>query len=201
MQDWANRHAAHHNRHSPDTSGDVPPSHGHRRNSPTHHARVSRGVSAPSLRPTLIPTPPLPGGDSGMCGDDGDLSPQPLGSGSGGTANSLSKSRRRLPPTPGIQGGGREGGKSYIFIGFTTLGTLGWVSNCFSHWLKCSEGVIVCIIIGGAHQVIGHCLISLEAPQRPMFLLQCLPNKTRGGRGHWTVNYTGAQSCINMLSH
>ena len=107
-QDWANRHAAHHNRHSPDTSGDArrnsPSSHGHRRNSPTHHARVSRGVSAPSLRPTLIPTPPLPGGDSGLCGDDGDLSPQPLGSGSGGTANSLSKSRRRLPPTPGIQG-------------------------------------------------------------------------------------------------
>ena len=131
MQDWANRHAAHHNRHSPDTSHDA------RRNSPTHHARVSRGVSAPSLRPTLIPTPPLPGGESGMCGDDGDLSPQPLGSGSGGTANSLSKSRRRLPPTPGIQGGGREGGQwavyytspqsliLKIFIDFTTLGTLG----------------------------------------------------------------------------
>jgi hypothetical protein len=79
VQDWATRHAGHHHpQHSHGAAG---------LEGLQHTRGVERGASAPTLRPSLIPSPTSPPPPSQLLGS--------------GTSSSLSKSRRRLPPTPG----------------------------------------------------------------------------------------------------
>ena len=88
-----------------------------------------------------------------------------------------------------------------------------WVSKRFDLQLQSTKGVILCIIIaiGDVHRYIGHCLIPLDpcivrhalSEERPLVYKHncpqpeaCFISIKKGGRGHWTVNYTTTQCMV-----